>query len=206
MESPSALHLDCPNCGRAPHRVLRGRLSRGRELVLEGVFRCLRCGHTRRETYREWAPLSVPLVVSDGSASRRVAVDLFPGEEIRVGDTMEVDGGVVRITAIEAGERRLEEAPVETITTLWSQRIDRVTVKFSLNKGRRTVAFEVPAPPEEEFEIGDLVRLGRDRGVIHRIRTPRGTVRDGVVPARDIVRVYCQIVRRPRTHRRTGRR
>ncbi|MFQ5552894.1 MAG: HVO_0476 family zinc finger protein [Thermoplasmata archaeon] len=205
MEPPSALHLECPNCGRTPHRVLRGRLSPGRELVLEGVFRCLRCGDTRRETYREWAPVRVPLVVSDGSASRREEVELFPGEEVRVGDTLEAEGGQVRITAIEAGAKRVREAPAETIMTIWSQRVDRLTVKFSLNKGRRTVPFEVPALPEEEFEIGDLVRLGRDQGVIHRIKTPRGTIRDGVVPARDIVRVYCQTVRRPRTHRRPRR-
>lgn len=205
MEPPSALHLDCPNCGRGPHRVLKGRVSQGRELVLEGVFRCLRCGYTRNETYREWAPLQIPMVLSDGSASRRVAVDLFPGEELRVGDLMEADGRSVRITAIDTGEKRVQEAPVETITTLWSEQADQLTVKFSLNKGRRTVPYEVPALPEEEFAIGDLVRLGRDAGVIHRIRTQRGTVRDGVVQAQDIVRVYCQTVRRPRSSRRTRR-
>lgn len=205
MEPPSALHLECPTCGRAPHRVLRGRLSRGEELVLEGVFRCLRCGQTRRETYREWAPVRVPLVVSDGSASRREEVDLFPGEHVQVGDTLETGGGLARITAIEAGEKRVREAPVEAIGTLWSQRADRLTVKVSLNKGRRTVPYEIRALPEEEFEIGDLVQLGRDRGVIHRINTSRGTIRDGVVPARDIVRVYCQTIRRPRSHRRRRR-
>ncbi|MCJ2554681.1 MAG: hypothetical protein LN410_00545 [Candidatus Thermoplasmatota archaeon] len=205
MEPPSALHLECPNCGRAPHRVLRGRLSQGQELVLEGVFRCLRCGHTRRDTHREWAPVQVPLVVSDGDASRKVEVDLFPGEEVRVGDPLEAKGRLVRITAIEVGERRVQNAPVETITTLWSQRADRVTVKFSLNRGRRTIPYELRALSDEEFQIGDLVRLGRERAVIRRINTHRGTLRDGVVPARDIVRVYCQAVRRPRSHRRDGR-
>lgn len=205
MEPPSALHLDCPNCGRGPHRVLRGRVSRGRELVLEGVFRCLRCGNTRSETYRDWAPLPIPLVLSDGSASRRVTVDLFPGEEVRVGDIIEADGRSVRITAIDTGEKRVREAPVEAITTLWSQQADRLTVKFSLNKGRRTVPYEVPAPPEEEFAVGDLVHLGRDSGVIHRIKTQRGTVRDGAVQAQDIVRVYCRTVRRPRSYRRARR-
>ena len=205
MEPPSALHLEGPNCGRAPHRVLRGRLSRGEELVLEGVFRCLNCGLTRQETYREWAPLSVPLVVSDGAASRRLAVDLFPGEEVRVGDSLEAAGSLVRITAIEAGDKRVQAAPVETVNTLWSRQIDRLTVKFSLNKGRRTIPYEMTALPEEEFEVGDLVRLGRDRAVIHRINTSRGTVREGVVPARDIVRIYCQTVRRRGPHR-PGRR
>jgi uncharacterized Zn finger protein len=146
------------------------------------------------------------MVLSDGSASRRVAVDLFPGEEIRVGDTMEADGRTVRITAIDAGEKRVQAAPVESVTTLWSQQADRLTVKFSLNKGRKTIAYEVPALPEEEFAVGDLVRLGRDSGVIHRIKTGRRTVRDGVVQAQDIVRVYCQTVRRPRRYRRTRRR
>ncbi len=205
MEPPSALHLECPNCGRAPHRVLRGRLSQGEKLVLEGVFRCLRCGHTRRDTHREWAPVQVPLVISDGDASRKVEVDLFPDEEVRVGDSLEAKGRLVRITAIEVGERRVPNAPVETITTLWSQRADRVTVKFSLNRGRRTIPYELRALSDEEFQIGDLVRLGREQAVIRRINTHRGTLRDGVVPARDIVRVYCYAVGRPRSHRRDGR-
>ncbi|MFQ5919634.1 MAG: HVO_0476 family zinc finger protein [Thermoplasmata archaeon] len=206
MEPPSALHLECPTCGRSPHRVLRGRLSRGEELVLEGVFRCLQCGLTRRETYREWAPLRVPLVVSDGADSRQVPLDLFPGEEVRVGDSVEAEGRPVRITAIEAGEKRVQVAPVEAITTLWSRQADRLTVKFSLNKGRRTIPYEMPALPEEEFQVGDLVRLGRERAVIHRINTPRGTVREGVVPARDIVRIYCRTVRHPRSSRGGRRR
>lgn len=206
MEPPSALHLECPTCGRAPHRVLRGRLSQGQEVVLEGVFRCLRCGQTRSETYREWAPLRLPLIVSEGEASRRMSVDLLPDEEIRVGDALEVAEGEVQVTAIEVGEKRVREARAAEITALWSKRADRTRVKFSLNKGRRTVAYEVEALPEEEFEVGDLVRLGRDRGVIHRIRTDRGLVREGAVPARAIVRVYCKEVRRPRRRGRPGRR
>lgn len=205
MEPPSALYLECPNCGRAPHRVIRGRLSRGQEIVLEGTFRCLRCGDTRRETHREWAPLRLPLVVSDGSTSRRVKVSLFPGEEIRIGDPLGVEGRTIRVTAIETGERRVEAAKAEAIATLWGKTVDRQTVKFSLNKGRKTLSYEVPALPEEEFEVGDLVRLGRDRGVIHRIRTERGVVRDGVAQAQDIVRVYCKEVRRPRPRRRPRR-
>ena len=206
MEPPSALHLECPNCGPAPHRVLRGRLSQGKELVVEGVFRCLRCGLTRRETYREGAPLSVPLVVSDGAVSRQVEMDLVPGEAVRVGDSLEADGGPVCITAIETGEKRVREAPVEAITTLWSQRMGRQTVKFSLLKGRRTVPYEMPVLPEADFRGGDLVRLGRERALIHRINTPRGTVRDGVVPARDIIRIYCRTVRHSRLRQRRGRR
>lgn len=195
MDPPSALTLECPNCGRTSHRVLKGRLSSGEQLVLEGTVRCLQCGYTRKETYREWAPLSVPVVVSRREVSRKGEVELFPQEVIRTGDPLEVEGERVVVTAIERGDRRVEEAIAEAIDTLWTRRVEGTKVKFSLNRGQRTLSFEKETTPEEEFGVGDLVELGRHRGVVHRIKTSQGLVREGRVPAKSIVRVYCKPLR-----------
>lgn len=205
MEPPSGLTLECPTCGRGPHRVLHGRLSRGPEMVLEGTVRCLQCGFTRKETHREWAPRPVPIVVSQGATSRKAEVELYPGEVLRKGDTLEVEGGTVEVTAIETRARRVEEAPAEAIDTLWGRQAGRALVKVSLNRGGRTRAYEVEADPLEEFGVGDIVDLGRERGVVHRIKTTRRLLREGRAPAVSIVRVYCRPLRQPRSARR-GRR
>lgn len=202
MEPPSAIYLECPSCGRAPHRVIRGRLSRRREIVLEGLVRCLRCGYTRRETYREWAPRELPIIVSYKGSAHRARVEIMPPELVRVGDRMEVEGNRVEITAIESKGRRLEEAPASEVDVLWSKRVDRVPVKFSLNKGRETLSFTLEALPDEEFEVGEVVDLGRERGVIHRLKTKRGLLREGAARAEEITRVYCKAVRLPRRERR----
>ena len=78
---------------------------------------------------------------------------------------------------------------------LMRQLIDQVRVKFSVNKGNRTVPHEVLAAPDEEFEVGEIVDLGKDRAVVHHIRTRIRTVHDGRVRADEIVRMYGRIVR-----------
>lgn len=204
MEAPSALHLPCPNCGTTPHRVVRGHLSRGREIVFEGVVRCVRCGYTRRETHREWAHVAVPLIVSEQEASHRTELDLPPKEVVHVGDRFPTERGLVEITAVEAGDRRPREGRVEEVDALWSKLVDQAEVKVSLNKGRKTLAHTLEVPPDEEFAVGDLLDLGRDQGVIHQIKTERGTLRRGSARAEDIRRVYCRTVRR-RSRRGRGR-
>lgn len=205
MEAPSALHLACPNCGRTPHRVVRGRVSRGREIVFEGTVRCLRCGYTRKETHREWAARTVPLIVSDRDASQRSELELSPQETVRVGDRLPTERGMVEITAIEVDARRAQEARVEDVDALWSKRADRVEVKFSLNKGRKTLSYTLEVPPEEEFVVGSLVELGREEAVIHRMKTSRGLLRRGGARAEEIQRAYCKAVRRRSRGRGGGR-
>ena len=68
-------------------------------------------------------------------------------------------------------------------------------VSFSVNMGNRTVARRILAAPDEEFVVGDIVDLGRERILVHRIRTGHRTLREGTVPASEIVRAYGRIVR-----------
>ncbi len=208
MEPPSALYLECPTCGRTPHRVIRGRISKRKEIVLEGVFRCLRCGFTRQETYREWLALEVPMIVSDRETSFQTTLELNPGEIVAVGNRFESEGRVIEVTGIEARGARVPEAVAEDVETLWSKRVDRVQVKFSLNKGGKTLTSSLDVPPDEEFEVGMVVELGRDTGVIHRMKTNKGVLKHGAARAEELRRVYCRAMRKRRSgprRRRPGR-
>jgi uncharacterized Zn finger protein len=57
------------------------------------------------------------------------------------------------------------------------------------------LAAELTALPDEEFFVGDILNIGRDDVVIHYIKTRDGMVRQGGVPARDIVRIYAKSAR-----------
>lgn len=175
--------------------MIRGRVSKKKEFVLEGVFRCLQCGFTRQETYREGLVLEVPMIVSDRGDSRRSAVELPPGEALKVGDHFETEGATVEVTGIESKGGRVTTAVPEDIETLWVKKADTVRVKFSLSKGNRTLTFAREVPADEEFEVGSVVELGRDRGVIHRVKTDRALLREGVARAEEIRRVYCKAMR-----------
>ena len=195
MAAPSALVLHCETCGDVPHRVLRGKVAGKDEIVFEGVVKCSKCGTVRNVVSREPRPIQVPLIVSFLEASERTRLEFSPEEPIELGQELELGDTRLEVTAIEVKGRRMEAALAKEVTTLWAKRTDRVRVKFSVNKGNRTVPHEVLAAPDEEFEVGEIVDLGRDRAVVHHIRTHHRTMREGRVRADEIVRMYGRIVR-----------
>ena len=195
MAAPSALVLHCETCGDVPHRVLRGRVGGHDEIVFEGVVKCSRCGEVRSVTNREPKPVVVPIVISWLDRSERTTLEFAPDEEIGVGEQLDLGDNRLQVTSIEIGGRRVEAAKARDIDTLWAKRTDRVRVKFSVNKGNRTVPCEVLAAPDEEFEVGEIVDLGKDRAVVHHIRTRYRTLREGRIRADEIVRMYGRSVR-----------
>ncbi len=195
MAAPSALVLVCEECGETPHRVLSGRVSGTDVVVFQGTVKCSSCGRVRSVTVREDRPVEVPAIVSEGSKSERMTVEFGPAELVQVGARIEVDGHRLEVTAIEVGERRVPASKAANVRTIWVKRMDHMRVKFSVNKGSRTVVFNIDAAPDEEFEVGDIVDLGRQRAVIHKIRVGTRTLSRGSAPAEDIVRMYGRIVR-----------
>ncbi len=195
MAAPSALVLRCDTCGDVSHRVLRGRVGGKADLVFEGVVKCTKCGQIRSVQTREPRPVRVPVVVSWLESSERTSLEFTPSERVSVGEELELDGTVLRVTAIDASGGRVPEAEAGEIGTIWTQRIDRVRIKMSVNKGMRTVAEWLVAAPDEEFEVGDIVDLGKDRVLVHHIRTRYRTIREGSARADEIVRMYGRVVR-----------
>jgi uncharacterized Zn finger protein len=195
MAAPSALVLHCDTCGDVPHRVLRGRIGGRDEIVFEGVVKCSRCGQVRSVVSREPKPIQVPIIVSWLDHSERTVLEFAPDEQVGVGEELDLGDSRIVVTAIESGGRRVEDAKAKEVQTLWAKRTDRVRVKFSVNKGNRTVPCEVLAAPDEEFEVGEIVDLGRDRAVVHHIRTQYRTMREGRIRADEIIRMYGRVVR-----------
>jgi len=195
MAAPSALVLHCDTCGDVPHRVLRGKVTGKDDVVFEGILKCSKCGQVRSVLTREPKPIQVPLIISFLETSERTTLEFSPDEEIELGQELELGDTRLRVTAIEVGGRRLDGALAREVSTLWAKRTDKVRVKFSVNMGNRTVPHDVLATPDEEFEVGDIVDLGRARAVVHHIRTPQRTIHEGRVRADEIVRMYGRVVR-----------
>ena len=196
MATPSALVLKCESCGKeVPHRVLRGRVGGKGEIVFEGVVKCSACGFMRSVVTREAKPIDVPMVLSWMDRSTRTTIEMGPTERVEVGDAIPLSEGRAVVTALDSKGRRVQESLASDIDTIWAKRADKVWVSFSVNMGNRTVARRVLAAPDEEFVVGDIVDLGRDRVVVHRIRIAHRTLREGSVPAEDIVRAYGRVVR-----------
>ncbi|OGS50529.1 MAG: hypothetical protein A3K65_02995 [Euryarchaeota archaeon RBG_16_68_12] len=201
MAAPSALVLKCEECGaEVPHRVLRGRVAGKDEVVFEGGVKCSACGAGRAITRREPRPIEVPLIVSWMANSARQTIEMGPEETVAVDEEIPLADGKVRITAIESKGRRVQKAKASEVDTIWAKRADKVWVPFSVNMGNRTVPRRVLAAPDEEFEVGDIVDLGKERAVVHRIRTAHRTINQGSVTADEIVRLYGRVVRERTSH------
>jgi len=196
MAAPSALVLRCESCGtEGPHRVLRGKVAGKDEIVFEGVVKCSACGVVRSVTTREPKPVEVTLILSWMDRSVRQTIEMGPAEDVVVGEELPLAEGRAIVTAIETKGKRVKQAKASEVDAIWAKRADKVWVAFSVNMGNRTVARRVLAAPDEEFIVGDIVDLGRERVLVHRIRTGHRTLREGTVPAEEIARVYGRIVR-----------
>src|SRR5512137_2701409 len=195
MAIPNSLYLDCPSCGeKTLHEVLKGKISKGGD-VLETTVKCQECQHIHSAVVREPKSTNVPIILSDMGVTSKKDLELGEDELVAVGDELFVGDSNVVVTAIEKGERRVGEATASEIKTIWAKRFDKVRVKISVNKTSKTLAAELTALPDEEFFVGDILNIGRDDVVIHYIKTREGMVRQGGVPAREIVRIYAKSAR-----------
>ena len=195
MAIPNSLYLDCPSCGeKTLHEVLKGRISKGGD-VLETTVKCQECQHVHSAVVREPKSTKVAIILSDMGATKKTEFEFGEDELVVVGDELFIGDTNVVITAIEKGERRVPEAVAKEIKTIWAKKFDKVRVKISVNKTSKTLAAELTALPDEEFFVGDILNIGRDSVVIHYIKTRESMVRQGGVPARDIVRIYAKSAR-----------
>lgn len=193
-ELPAAVTATCPSCGEGSiQTVLHGRMGeRGLEQTLEATVRCEECGHTHHLLQRSAKDVEVPAVMSVGAKSRRTKVTLSGDDEIAVEEGLIVDGVNARITGIESKDgRRVEAAAVKDVLTLWVKEFEELAVGFAINLGKKTIAKILPAPPEQEFSVGEEFVFGRLRVTVHAIKTKERLIKRGTAEAAEIVRIFA---------------
>ena len=194
MDVPSALYLNCENCGESLHRVIKGKFNE-KNKAFEGIVKCIDCGMTHRAVLQGEKTKKIRVILSWMDKSQRKAIELNEDEVLQVNEEIFIDEHRGMITAIESRDKRLNKAKVKDIDTIWAKMFDKVQVNISVSKGGKTYPRKIFAVPEEEFHINDFMNIGREKIVIHRIKSKERIVREGMVLAKDVVRIYGKFIR-----------
>lgn len=196
MELPAAVYYQCPICKKETlHRVIKGKIREKKVVVLEGLFKCSKCGHKHMGDLKSEKLKTIPVIVSEEAKSQKNEIELPTGDIIGIGDEYELGRGRIKITAIETKSGRVEKSKVKDIRTLWAKKFDKLKLKISVNKGSKTLTRTIWAVPDEEFYIGDVMRIKGLNLTIHAIKTKSGRIKRGSVQAKDIVRLYAKAIR-----------
>jgi uncharacterized Zn finger protein len=196
MNLPAAVYTQCPICKEETlHRVIKGKLGEKKPKVLEALVKCSQCDHIHQDVIRAERKTVIPLILSEQESSLKTEMELPENEIIQIDSEYHLDRNLIKITAIEVGNKRVLEAKATDISTLWAKKFDRIKLKISINKGSRTLKRTIWAVPDEEFFIGDVMRIKGLNLAIHAIKTKDKRIKKGSVAARDIVRLYAKAVR-----------
>ncbi|WP_101295429.1 HVO_0476 family zinc finger protein [Halegenticoccus soli] len=159
----------CPSCSpteETVHEVLKAG-GGGRATV-----RCTACGHVHKVPIEREAEVETDVIVSQEDESFSTTVGAPPDEIVAVGEEFIVDTPeaimLVRITALDlGGDRRVEEAAVEDVQTIWTRAVDNVSVNVTVHPrdGRRdeTRSLKVQVPGDYEFTVGEVEEFGDEK-------------------------------------------
>lgn len=197
MSEGAVIIVYCETCGEeTPHRVIRGELLAEAGAGFEGSVQCHKCSTIHHASIPSERPVTIPIVLSEGDKSRNEKLTLSPLEEIGVGDEMMVGDNNVIFTAIISDGKKVRHAKSKDISLLHAKVFDTVTVKVSISRGPTTRSEALQTPPDEEFQVGDILEFGKTKVAVDRILADSMVQRGGIpVRARDIKRIYGKIVR-----------
>jgi uncharacterized Zn finger protein len=199
MDFPSNIHNHCPNCDdETLHKVLKGKVGKNKQLTLDCTIQCTLCNFIHHTTITEKKMISVPIIISDQDKSVRKLIELHPDEELRVDHELIMDEDNLQITSLEVKDTRVRHITAKDVSTIWAKFLDpegKVKLSISVHKGPKTMSHTITALYDEEFFIGDILRIGRGNVAIYKIKTNTKVVKYDSAIAGDIVRIYGRVIR-----------
>ena len=162
----------CPACSPDAETV--------HEVLSEGgqaTVRCTECSHVHKESLPEERTVNREVVVSQDGESFATAVEVPAAETLATGEEflVETDEAIVtaRITSLELGDGRSEQAVAEDVETIWSRAVGNVSVnvtahpKSGEHDETRSVRLQVPG--DYEFVVGETDELGDEEFTVEGI-------------------------------------
>lgn len=189
-DADDALVDNCPTCeDETVHQVLRAADA-------GWTLQCLVCETIRTVPAPPQIRVrDVPLILSDGPASRTERLDLELDGTVGIDDEFDFGGNRIRVTQVEAPDgERPKRIKVRDVKTVYAVMFDTVTLHYTVNQGDITRAFQEPVEPETEVHIGSVREVQGQLLAIKTLKSDQNrTLHRGYLLARNVRRVFADL-------------
>ncbi|MCL9812817.1 HVO_0476 family zinc finger protein [Natranaeroarchaeum aerophilus] len=163
----------CPSCSpdaETVHEVLKPGG--------QATVRCTECGHVHKVRIEEDRTVERDVVVSQEDESFSATAEPPADETLATGEEFVLDTPeaimTVRITSLELdGDKRVDEASAEDVSTIWTRAVGNVGVNTTIHPkdGRReeTRSVTLQVPGDYEFTVGATDKLAGEKFTIEGI-------------------------------------
>ena len=162
----------CPACSpesETVHEVLRPGG--------QATVRCTDCSHVHKTALPEQRTVERKVVVSQEGDSFSTTVDAPAAETLAVGEEFLVETAeailTVRITSLEQGDSRTDEATAEAVDTIWTRAVGNVTVPVTAHpksgEHDQTRSVDLQVPGDYEFVVGETDELSDEEFTVEGI-------------------------------------
>ncbi len=175
----------CPACGDPEFEVLKQSEN---SLTLQ----CVECHNVWSTTPPRIRTIELKFVISHEGEAHPDRMEVLRDDEIAVGDEFELNDHRMIVTGIEREGGTSEKLQAEDIKVLHAKVFDTVPLKFSVNDGDTTRSYRRDVDPDQPISIGEVFDLDGAKVIVKTFKTDQNrTVHKGVLPARSIVRCFC---------------
>jgi len=185
------LWIYCEICyEECPHEVLKSRTSSKRGYSFQGVVKCLECNTTSPIEIKEEPPLELRLRISDDDQTRKDILHVDKSVVLMKGETRPHPDGVIMITGLEIGNKRVNQAYSQDNPIVWAKKATHAKIRFALHEGESTISIKQEFESDEQFKVGMKVRIEGRTAKIKAINLFGGKLVN-MAHALEISRVTC---------------
>ena len=170
----------CPVCGSDEAVILKNKLIKGKNKeIREFLLKCDECGSVYNERISQDNPKPFRLIISEHEDTHKIFIDLFPDEQLVVGDFLMSELGKVKITSLELeGEKRVKKA-----------------IAVSIDLHGKVASFKCETERDFKIAVDDILKIDKYIARVHVIKTEERKTTKGYAKARVIKRVYAKPVK-----------
>ncbi len=185
--------MECPICGSKNSTTLKSKkISSKNKEVNKLLLKCKDCDSVFKSSITENKANSYRLIISEHEKSKKTLIDLYPEEELAIGNVLLSDFGQVEITSLETIlGKRVENTVAKDISTIWASSLEiPARIGISVDFSGNVDSYKVDVDRDFKFAVDDVIKIGKTIFRIYLIKTLERKTRTGFAKASIIKRIY----------------